>query len=212
MAVRVGCIGLGGMGSRMAANLQDQGYQLVIFNRSRDQAEALLRNGATWGKSPAGTAADVDVLFTMPSRPDAVAVTALGHGGFLSAMRPGSIWVNSSTVKASFALRMAKDARTKGVRYLDAPVSGSEDAAARGELVFLVGGDTSDLDACRPLLACMGQIVHVGGHGLGSSPKMVNSLLAALAALGQSLGVPRQTIFDTFHGAGDRNGRPPSAG
>jgi 3-hydroxyisobutyrate dehydrogenase/glyoxylate/succinic semialdehyde reductase len=140
------------------------------------------------------------VLFTMPSLPDAVAATALGHSEFLNAMRPGSIWINSSTVNASFAQLMADDARAKGVRYLDAPVIGSKEAAARGELVFMVGGDTSDLDVCRPLLACMGKrIVHVGGHGLGSSLKMVNNLLAAVAALGQALGVPRQTIFDTFH-------------
>jgi 3-hydroxyisobutyrate dehydrogenase/glyoxylate/succinic semialdehyde reductase len=184
----------------MAANLQDHGYQLVIFNRSRDQADALLKKGATWGKTPAGTAGVVDVLFTMPSLPDAVAAMAFGHSEFLTAMRPGSIWINSSTVNASFAQRMAEDARAKGVHYLDAPVIGSTDAAARGDLVFMVGGETSDLDVCRPLLSCMGKhIVHVGGHGLGSSLKMLNNLFAAVAALGQALGVPRQTILDTFH-------------
>jgi 3-hydroxyisobutyrate dehydrogenase-like beta-hydroxyacid dehydrogenase len=119
------------MGSLMAVNLQDHGYQLVIFNRSRDQADALLKKGATWGKTPAGTAGEVDVLFTMPSLPDAVAATALGHREFLNAMRPGSIWVNS-TVNASFAQRMAEDARAKGVHYLNAPVIGSKEAAARG--------------------------------------------------------------------------------
>lgn len=84
-------------------------------------------------------------------------------------------------------------------------MTGLEDAAARGKLVFLVGGETSDLCVCRPLLACMGEIVHVGGHGLGSSLKMVNNLLTGVAALGQSLGVPRRTIFDTFHADGRPN-------
>ena len=209
MAVSVGFIGLGIMGSRMAANLQAHGYHLVVFNRSRDKADALLRNGATWGQTLAGTAGEVDVLFTMLSQPDVVAATAHGAAGFLNAMREGSIWVNSSTVNPSFARQMAEDARAKGVRYLDAPVTGSKDAAARGELLFMVGGDRSDLDACKALLDCMGKrIVHVGGHGLGSSLKMVNNLLAAVAmaafaegaALGQALGVPRQTIFDTLMG------------
>ncbi len=140
------------------------------------------------------------MLFTMLSQPDVVAATALGPAGFLHAMRPGSLWVNSSTVNPSFARLMAEDARAKGVRYLDAPVTGSKDAAARGDLLFMVGGDASDLDACRALLDCMGKrIVHVGAHGLGSSLKMVNNLLAAVAmaafaegaALGQALGVPR---------------------
>jgi 3-hydroxyisobutyrate dehydrogenase/glyoxylate/succinic semialdehyde reductase len=209
VAVRVGFIGLGIMGSRMAANLQAHGYQLAVFNRTKDKADALLRGGATWGRTPEAMAADVDVLFTMLSEPDVVASTALGPAGFLNAMAAGSIWVNSSTVNPSFARAMATESRAKNVRYLDAPVTGSKDAAARGELVFIVGGDGADLDVCRPLLASMGhRVIHVGGYGLGSSLKIVNNLLAAVAmavfadgaALGQALGVPRQTIFDTLMG------------
>jgi 3-hydroxyisobutyrate dehydrogenase/glyoxylate/succinic semialdehyde reductase len=122
-------------------------------------------------------------------------------------MRPGSIWVNCSTVNPSFAQQMALESHARGVRYLDAPVTGSKDVAARGELTFLVGGDVADLDVCRPLLAVMGRhIVHVGRHGLGSAMKMVNNLLlgsmmAALAegiSLGEALGVSRQTIIDTL--------------
>ena len=132
-----------------------------------------------------------------------------GRDGFLRALRPGSIWVNSSTVNPSFARLMAEEARGNGVRYLDAPVTGSKDAAAGAQLLFMVGGDAADLEVCRPLLSSMGsRIVHVGGHGLGSALKMVNNLLGAVAmaafaegaALGQALGVPRQTLFDTLLG------------
>lgn len=209
MAFKVGFIGLGIMGSRMAANLQAFGYQLVVFNRTRDKAEALVRRGATWGNTPAGVASEADVLFTMLATPEAVEAAALGMEGFLRALRPGSIWVNSSTVNPSFARRMAEEARADGVRYLDAPVAGSKDAAAGAQLLFMVGGDPSDLEACRPLLSSMGKRnIHVGGHGLGSALKMVNNLLGAVAmaafaegaALGQALGVPRQTIFDTILG------------
>jgi 3-hydroxyisobutyrate dehydrogenase/glyoxylate/succinic semialdehyde reductase len=197
------------MGSRMAANLQSRGYNLVVFNRTRDKAEALLGGGATWGNTPAGVADEADVLFTMLANPETVEAAALGVDGFLRALRPGSIWVNSSTVNPSFARRMAEEARANGVRYLDAPVAGSKDAAAGAKLVFMVGGDATDLEVCRPLLSSMStRIVHVGAHGLGSALKMVNNLLGAVsmaafaegAALGQALGVPRQTMFDTLLG------------
>ena len=146
---------------------------------------------------------------TMLPHPEAVTAAAFGPDGFLSALRPGSIWINSGTMNPSFARQMAEVARGKGVRYLDAPVAGSRDAAAHGELMFIVGGDSADVEACSAFLACMGsRIVHVGGHGLGSALKMVNNLLGAVAmaafaegtALGQALGVPRQTIFDTLIG------------
>ena len=209
MAFKVGFIGLGIMGSRMAANLQARGYKLIVFNRTRDKAEALLQGGAKWGNTPAGVGAEADILFTMLANPEAVEAAALGPQGFLRALRPGSIWVNSSTVNPSFARRMAVEARTNGVRYLDAPVTGSKDAAAGAELLFMVGGDAADLEVCRRLLSSMSKrIVHVGGHGLGSALKMVNNLLGAVAmaafaegaALGQALGVPRQTIFDALLG------------
>jgi 3-hydroxyisobutyrate dehydrogenase/glyoxylate/succinic semialdehyde reductase len=150
-----------------------------------------------------------EILFTVLATPEAVEAAALGTQGFVRTLRPGSIWVNSGTVNPSFARRMADEARGNGVRYLDAPVTGSKDAAASGGLTFMVGGDATDLEVCRPLLSSMGQrIIHVGGHGLGSALKMVNNLLGAVAmaafaegaALGQALGVPRQTIFDALLG------------
>jgi 3-hydroxyisobutyrate dehydrogenase/glyoxylate/succinic semialdehyde reductase len=209
VSLKVGFIGLGIMGSRMAANLQSRGHKLIVFNRTREKAEALVRSGAVWAASPTRLAYEADILITMLATPDAVEATALGREGFLRALRPGAIWINSSTVNPSFARRMAEEARANGVRYLDAPVTGSKDAAAAAELLFLVGGEPNDLDVCRPLLSSMGKrIVHVGGLGLGSALKMVNNLLGAVAmaafaegaALGEALGVPRQTIFDTLLG------------
>jgi 3-hydroxyisobutyrate dehydrogenase/glyoxylate/succinic semialdehyde reductase len=197
------------MGSRMAANLQARGQKLIVFNRTREKAEALLRNGAAWAASPTRLAYEADILITMLATPEAVEAIALGREGFLRALRPGAIWINSSTVNPSFARRMAEEARANGVRYLDAPVTGSKDAAAAAELLFLVGGDPTDLEVCRPLLSSMGKrVVHVGGLGLGSALKMVNNLLGAIAmeafaegaVLGQALGISRETIFDVLLG------------
>jgi 3-hydroxyisobutyrate dehydrogenase-like beta-hydroxyacid dehydrogenase len=207
MALKVGFIGLGIMGSRMAANLRAHVSNLVVFNRTREKAETLVRDGVKWASSPAAVGADADVLFTMLANPEAVAAAALGGNGFLSAMRPASIWVNCSTVNPSFAQQMANESRARRIRYLDAPVTGSKDVAAHGELTFLVGGDVADLEVCRPLLEVMGRhIVYIGRHGLGSAMKMVNNLMlgvtmAALSegmSLGEALGVSRQTIFDTL--------------
>jgi len=209
MTSHIGFIGLGIMGSRMAANLRAHGYDLIVFNRTRHSAESLLRAGATWASSRSVLASQADVLFTMLPHPDAVAASALGADGFLKNMRAGSIWVNCGTVNPSFAQEMAAAARSNLVRYLDAPVTGSKDVVARADLTFLVGGDPADLEVCRPLLTCMGKrIVHVGAIGLGSSLKMVNNLLLAVtmeafaegAALGQALGIPSKTIFDTLLG------------
>src|SRR4051794_29581627 len=210
MSLKVGFVGLGTMGSRMAARLLAHGNEVVVFNRERAKADALLHDGARWADDPAAVAANADVLVTMLAHPEAVSALALGASGFLGAMRPGSIWVNCSTVNPSFAQQMALESSAGRIRYLDAPVTGSKDAAARGELTFLIGGDTADLEVCRPLLEAMGRrIVHVGPHGLGSAMKMVNNVMlgvtmAALseaASLGQALGVPPATLFDMLAAA-----------
>lgn len=209
MASNIGFIGLGTMGSRMAANLRADGYEMVVFNRTPDKADALVRDGAIRGTSPSAAAAEADVLFTMLADPEAVTSAALGANGFLDALRPGSMWVNCSSVNPSFARRMAEEAGARRVRYVDAPVTGSKDVAARGELVFLVGADPADLEVCRPLLLSMGaRIAHIGSVGLGSAMKMVNNVLLAIAmdafaegaALGHALGIPRTVIFETLLG------------
>src|SRR5580698_6891198 len=96
--MKVGFIGLGTMGSRMAANLQKQGHTLVVFNRTRQKAESLIAGGAKWADSPAALAAQVEVVFTMLAYPEAVEEAALGEDGFLSHLESGRIWVDCSTV------------------------------------------------------------------------------------------------------------------
>jgi 3-hydroxyisobutyrate dehydrogenase/glyoxylate/succinic semialdehyde reductase len=207
--MRVGFIGLGTMGSRMAANLQKNGCQLVVFNRTRDRATSLVSQGATWAGTPAAVGEQVEVLFTMLAHPAAVQETALGKSGFLDRLRPEALWIDCSTVNPSFSREMASAAQARKVRFLDAPVAGSREPAAKGELVFFAGGDAADLEACRPLLHMMGsKILHVGGHGMGASLKMVNNLLLAssMAAfaegmvLGEALGISRERLFDFLIG------------
>ena len=207
--MKIGFIGLGIMGSRMAANLQKHGYALVVFNRTRAKAEPLLGPCGTFADSPAELAQQVDVLFTMLADPGAVEQAALGDNGFLHHLRPDALWVDCSSVNPSFSKKMANEAARRHVHFVDAPVTGSAVPAAEAQLVFWVGAELADLERIRPLLLCMGnKIVHAGGHGTGTSIKMVVNLLignamAAFAegmALGEGLGISRKVLFDSLLG------------
>ncbi|HWW00342.1 MAG TPA: NAD(P)-dependent oxidoreductase [Candidatus Acidoferrum sp.] len=205
--MKIGFIGLGIMGSRMAANLQKCGHSLVIHNRTTQKAKPLLAKGADWADSPADLGPNVEVLFTMLAHPDAVREAALGENCFLSRLGPGRLWVDCSTVNPSFSRSMAVEAQARRIRFLGAPVTGSKEQAAAGKLVFWVGGESFDLEACRHVLGCMGnRIVHAGGQGMGASLKMVmNQLLGTVMAafaegltLGQSLGLSRDVLFEAL--------------
>lgn len=207
--MKIGFIGLGIMGSRMARNLQKDGQELVVYNRTREKAADLVANGAALADSPAVVGEQVDLLFTMLAHPQAVEETALGEDGFLDSLDGGALWVDCSTVNPSFSRRMAAEADNRGVRFLDAPVAGSKNQAAEAQLTFIVGGEADDVEEGRPYFEVMGnRVVHVGGQGMGVSLKVVvNSQLAmAMAAfsegvaLGKSLGIPQETLFNILLG------------
>jgi 3-hydroxyisobutyrate dehydrogenase/glyoxylate/succinic semialdehyde reductase len=207
--MKIGFIGLGIMGSRMAANLQHRRHALSVHNRSRDKAGPLLAHGARWCDTPAALAGEVDVVVTMLSTPDVVEQTAFGPDGFVPGLRAGALWVDCSTVHPSFSRRMAEAARAHGVRFLDAPVAGSKAAAEKAQLVFLVGGADEDVAACRLLFDAMGRAVnHVGGNGMGTAMKLVVNLMIGHAmvafaegmALGESLGIERAALLDALLG------------
>jgi 3-hydroxyisobutyrate dehydrogenase-like beta-hydroxyacid dehydrogenase len=207
--MEVGFIGLGIMGSRMAANLLARGFSLAVHNRTAAKAEELVRQGACWAEGPAAAAAKADILVTMLADPEAVRTMALGEGGFLAALRPGALWIDCSTVDPSFSRRMAQEARGRRVRFLDAPAAGTKGPAEAGQLVFFVGGAAGDLQEARPLLQAMGRsVLHVGENGMGTSLKMVVNLMLgqAMAAfaealrLGEALGLGKEKLLDTLLG------------
>lgn len=193
------------MGSRMAANLVKAGYELKVYNRTKEKAKGLLDMGAEWADSAPEAAREVDVLFTMLENPKVVEKLATGKNGFLQAMNKHSIWIDSSTVNPSFSERMANVAKEYGIRFMDAPVSGSKLPAENAELLFLVGGEKEDLEKVRPLLKKMGKdAVHIGPAGKGSAMKiMINQLLgqSMLAFseslnLGMAMGIEKKTAMD----------------
>lgn len=198
---KIGWIGLGIMGRRMAGRLWDAGYELIVCNRSQAAIKEFL--GAHTGAVSAATAADVareaDIVFTMLSDPAAVRAVVLEPESGLLAGASGKLWVDASTVDPAFSREMGGAARAAGAEFLDAPVAGSREPAANGELVFLVGGPGESLSHVEEILAIMGKkTVHAGQeHGAGSSLKLVvNFMLGqAVAAyseaclLGRSLGL-----------------------
>lgn len=209
--MKIGFIGLGIMGSRMAANLQKKGYELVVYNRTRPKADPLIAGGATWASTPSDVASQVKTIITMLSKPDDVAETALlGQSGFFNTLVSNSLWIDCSTVNPSFSRLMAAEAHRRKIRFIDAPVAGSKIPAEQGQLLFFVGGDKSDIDEARPLLEAMGKAVfQIGGIGMGTSMKMVNNVILAQAmvafseaiVLGEALGIARDQLFNTLLGS-----------
>ncbi len=203
--MKIAFLGLGIMGGGMAANLLRAGHSLRVWNRTAGKAAPLAALGAEVAETPAQAVVGAEMVFTMLSAPAAVEETALGKTGFLPAVRPGTLWVDSSTVDPAFSRRMAAEAARRGVRLIDAPVKGSKDAAEKGSLVFLVGASDADLATIRPLLEHMGtDIQHAGGQGMGSSIKLVFNLIvgqsmlayAEALALGQAMGFPRERLLE----------------
>ncbi|HXX57739.1 MAG TPA: NAD(P)-dependent oxidoreductase [Thermodesulfovibrionales bacterium] len=205
--MKVGFIGLGIMGSRMAGNLLKKGHELVLFNRTKEKAGPLIAQGASFVETPARVAARAQIIITMLSEPDSVAGVALGKDGFLDHVTRGSLWIDSSTVNPSFSRKMADECKKRNLRFIDAPVAGSKIPAEEAQLIFFAGGEREDVEFAMPLLQAMGKtVIHIGGNGMGTSMKMVNNLLlaGAMAAfsealvLGEALSISRETLFDTL--------------
>ncbi|HEY2957552.1 MAG TPA: 2-hydroxy-3-oxopropionate reductase [Actinomycetota bacterium] len=176
----IGFIGLGVMGRPMAEHLVRAGHEVTVHNRSPEPVEALVAAGAKAGGSPAGAAAGADVVVTIvPDSPDVEAVV-LGEDGVLSAARDGLLLVDMSTVRPDTARLVGEAARARGVRFLDAPVSGGEAGARDATLSIMVGGAAEDFDAALPVLELLGRtVVHVGPVGSGQTVKAANQLIVA---------------------------------
>ena len=181
MASTVGFVGLGIMGGPMAANLVQAGFDVVGYNRSRAKVDRLIEAGGRGAASAAEAARDRDVVISMlPDSPD-VEAFALGDGGALAQGRPGSLYIDMSTVRPATAMALAEAGRTRGIGVLDAPVSGGERGAIEGTLSIMVGGAHGDVAAARPVLDAMGStVVHVGAAGAGQTVKAANQLLTAV--------------------------------
>ena len=177
---KVGFIGLGVMGRRMALNLRKAGYGLIVHDLNRAAVEELVAAGADDAGSIAGAAQANIVITMLPDTPDVEAVV-LGDGGLASAMRPGSVLIDMSSISPTATQAMARELAARGIEMLDAPVSGGYQGAESGTLSIMVGGKAAVLDRCRPVLEVMGKTIsHIGGHGAGQVCKVCNQVAVAI--------------------------------
>lgn len=196
----IGFIGLGIMGRPMARNLIAAGFDLTVHNRSRAAVDELAREGAEVAGSPAAVAGSSDVVITMlPDSPDVESVL-LGPAGVLAQANPGSLVIDMSTISPDVTRSLGLEAQSRGVRFLDAPVSGGEAGARAGTLSIMVGGSPEDVDDARPVLSALGStIARVGPVGAGQTVKAANQVLVAgtIALVSEAIMLLRANGIDT---------------
>lgn len=196
---RVALIGLGLMGSGMARRLLGAGFPLTVWNRNPERAKALAREGAHVAATPREAAARADVVLSMVADDAASRAVWLGDHGALAGATSGAVLVESSTLTVGWVGELFREAAARGCELLDAPVTGSKPQAASGELVFLVGGSASALEAARPALVAMSRaILHVGAAGRGALLKLVNNFLCGVqaASLAEALALIERSGLD----------------
>jgi 3-hydroxyisobutyrate dehydrogenase len=211
---RIGFIGLGIMGGRMAGVLSRAGYALTVFDIDRSRMQALATAGASGAASPQQVAERSDIVFSSLPVPATVKAVYLGADGVLEGARPGTIAIDMSTVDPETTRAISAKAGDKAVAYLDAPVSGGFREAENGTLVIIVGGDRDALDRSRKVLEALGSTIHYAGpSGSGNVVKLVNNvmsmgnvLVAAEAfVLGVKAGMDGQTLFDILRTSAGRS-------
>ena len=207
----IGFIGLGIMGKPMARNLAKAGYDLVVYNRSRDDVDTLLAEGEQF--HAAASAREVAertkaVITMLPDSPD-VRDVVFGENGLLPVIANGHLLVDMSTIAPATAVEVEAALRERGARALDAPVSGGDKGAIAGTLSIMVGGDAADFQRAMPLFEAMGKtIVHVGEAGAGQIVKACNQVVVAInyaavseaLVLGAKAGVKPEKIVQVLSG------------
>jgi 3-hydroxyisobutyrate dehydrogenase len=205
--MKVGFVGTGTMGQPMLANLVKKGFAVVAFDvvpKALDAAKAL---GAEPAGSAGAAAANCDLVITMLPSSANVEAVYLGSGGIAESAPQGRLCVDMSTIDPGTSQRVAARLEERGLRFLDAPVSGGIGGAAAGTLAIMVGGNAGDLEEARPALAAMGaNIIHVGAVGAGEVAKLCNNLISGSALIavaeafriGEAFGVDPQILTNVI--------------
>jgi 3-hydroxyisobutyrate dehydrogenase-like beta-hydroxyacid dehydrogenase len=206
--LRVGLIGVGTMGVLAAKSLVEAGYQVWVYDSFPDAVEKALQLGAKKADSPAGVAAETEIILMILPGPPQIKSVVTGKNGLLQGGKPGQTIIDMSTVDPSTTRKMAENAGKMGIDYLDVPILGRP--SAHGNWVLPVGGDKNVLERCRPVLSVLGkEIIHVGPLGAGNTLKLLNAMMfsainamtAEMMAISQKAGMPPRILFDTIAGS-----------
>jgi 2-hydroxy-3-oxopropionate reductase len=206
---KIGFIGLGIMGKPMARNLLKAGNELVVYDLKADAVIELMKDGALEGRSPSDVASRSDIIITMlPDSPD-VKDAVLGENGIIHGIRPGSVYIDMSSIAPLTSKEVSEKCRQKDVVMLDAPVSGGEPKAIEGTLAIMVGGPEETFNRVKDILGVMGSSVKlVGGIGSGNITKLANQIIVAvnIAAIGEAMvlaakaGVDPEKVYQAIRG------------
>jgi len=165
----------------MSLNLVKAGYSVTVWNRSAARADEVVAAGAKLAKTPEEVAAASDFLISIVSDPPALEEILWGAHGAMPALKRGSIYMDSSTISPTLARKIAAACSDRGARFLDAPVTGGDWGAKKGELVFMIGGDADTLKAAEPVIGVMGKKwFHLGPNGAGQTIKLAMNMILAL--------------------------------
>jgi len=192
--MKVSFIGMGTMGTAMALNIIKAGHEVTVHNRSREKEEPVAKAGARRAGSPKEASQEADIIITCVSDTPDVEGVVLGENGVIHGAQPGAIVIDMSTISPSATRRIAAELAKKGIRMLDAPVSGGSEGAQKGTLTIMVGGEAEDVAQALPVLSAMGKsITHVGPSGAGQFTKAINQVIISgvylAVAEGMTLGL-----------------------
>ncbi|WP_260320785.1 NAD(P)-dependent oxidoreductase [Peribacillus simplex] len=181
----IGFIGLGVMGKSMAANLLKAGYEVFVYTRTKDKASELLSQGAKWASAPKEIAQKANVIISMVGYPSDVEEIYLGENGLIENGKQGTHLIDMTTSTPTLAVKIAEEAKKRGMESLDAPVSGGDIGARDAKLTIMVGGSSEAFEAVRPIFDIIGSnVVHQGPAGSGQHTKMCNQIAIASNMIG----------------------------
>ena len=207
MKKKIGFIGIGIMGKSMVRNLMKAGYEVAVYNRTKSKAEDVVAEGALWCDTVAQCAAGRDVVISIVGYPKDVEEVYFGEGGVIAHADPGTCVIDMTTTSPKLAVRIYENARKKGLKALDAPVTGGDTGAKAGTLTILVGGDQEAFETCLPVFEAMGKnIRYEGKAGNGQHTKMCNQIAIAGALSGaceaiayaKAVGLDPQVMLDSI--------------
>ena len=177
--MKVAFIGMGTMGAPMALNILKAGHDVTVNNRTRERELPVADAGAQRAASPREACHEAEIIITCVSDTPDVEEIILGENGVVHGAQSGAIVIDMSTISPTATCRIAEALGEKGVKMLDAPVSGGSEGAQKGTLSIMVGGNAADLEKAEPVLQAMGNITHIGEIGAGQMTKAINQIVVA---------------------------------
>jgi 3-hydroxyisobutyrate dehydrogenase-like beta-hydroxyacid dehydrogenase len=205
--VNLGFVGLGAMGQLIVPRLMNAGHQVTGWNRSRDKADALIKDGMLWAETPRAVAEQSEIVFSIVTDAKAVKACALGPDGIVSGLKKGGIYIDMSTIEPDESRAVAAEFAKAGSIMLDGPLSGSPVTVVQGNASVMIGGDEAAFERAKPVLLAIGpKVTRIGANGLACQMKIAVNLLLMVeiicfgeaVALAEKGGVTREAAVDAI--------------